>query len=571
MKVVIWLEKGRIFVSSSYEFKETCQSIPGARWDSASKRWYYPPSPWTARRAVELIMQRSKSVSNCEVVVDEMVSELANKAVPASELIPILSNEEPVPVINSKFTPWRHQYVGASLIQELGGVYLAHDMGCGKTKTTIDAIQRIHQANRAGQSTSVLIVCPAPVVDVWNRELVKHATDPSVFVVSTVGGKKSVKDRAASAGKAIDIARRTGKIAVVVSNYEAFVLDSSAMLKLASETDWSIVVADEAHRLASPGSKTSMAFSNRIGPKATRRVALSGTPLRNSPLDVYAQCRFLDPGVFGTSSKKFLDEFAVLDIFGAVVGVKNEDELARRFGLLAHRVDKRAVLKDLPPVMITSRRFKLSDKVQKAYDTFEDLLSIELEKGEATAANSLVKLLRLAQLTSGYLPVVDPETGAERTERVDGCKAAELEEYLSELPTSIPVVVFCRFRHDLDEVAAVAKRSDRKSFELSGRTNELREWQDATGGEVLVVQIQAGGIGVDLTRSCYGVFYSIGYGLSEYEQAKARLDRPGQTRPVTLTHLIANGTVDETIFGALAKKADAVEDVIARIRKGREK
>lgn len=569
MTAKITLERGRIIVSSSFDYKETCSSIPGGRWEPVSMRWTYPASPWVARTAIETVQARAKEVAKGEVSIAPEIAILASKAMSAADLIELLESREIRKPEGSKFVPWRHQFVASSLIRDLGSCYLAHEMGCGKTKSTIDAILRIHNERSHAGATRVLIACPASVVDVWRREIEKHVEDPSVFVVSAVGGKKSVKDRAISAARAIALATKTGKIALVVANYESFVLDSSPMLNMATEVDWDLVVADEAHRLATPGSKTSLAFSNKIGPKSHRRVALSGTPFRNSPLDIYAQCRFLDPGVFGTSSKKFEEKFAVLDFWGAVVGTQNEEELAARFALLAHRVDKRKVLKDLPPVMITNRRFELSKSAQEVYNEFEKELAYQFEKGEATASNSLVKLLRLAQMTSGYLPITSEDNGADRCERIDGGKAGELAEYLSEISPKEPVVVFCRFRHDLDEVAARTTDAGRVCYELSGRINSLREWQEATGGEVLAVQIQAGGIGVDLTRACYGVFYSIGYGLSEYEQAKARLDRPGQTRPVTLTHLIATGTVDETVFGSLSRKANAVEDVIDRIRKAK--
>ena len=83
----------------------------------------------------------------------------------------------------------------------------------------------------------------------------------------------------------------------------------------------------------------------------------------------------------------------------------------------------------------------------------------------------------------------------------------------------------------------------RTARELSGSRHELEEWQDGAG-QVLAVQIQAGGLGVDLTRAAYCIYYSLGFSLSEYEQSLARVHRPGQTRPVAYYHLIAEHTVD---------------------------
>jgi SNF2 family DNA or RNA helicase len=80
------------------------------------------------------------------------------------------------------------------------------------------------------------------------------------------------------------------------------------------------------------------------------------------------------------------------------------------------------------------------------------------------------------------------------------------------------------------------------------------------------VQIKAGGVGVDLTRARYSIFYSTGFSLGDYDQAKARTHRPGQTRPVMHIHLVARGTVDVRVRRALEKRAQIVESILAEIR-----
>ena len=79
---------------------------------------------------------------------------------------------------------------------------------------------------------------------------------------------------------------------------------------------------------------------------------------------------------------------------------------------------------------------------------------------------------------------------------------------------------------------------------------------------MLAVQIQAGGVGVDLTRARYCCFYSPSFSLGDYEQARARVHRPGQTRKVTYIKLIAPDTVDERIYEALSSKKDVVRYVL---------
>jgi SNF2 family DNA or RNA helicase len=126
-----------------------------------------------------------------------------------------------------------------------------------------------------------------------------------------------------------------------------------------------------------------------------------------------------------------------------------------------------------------------------------------------------------------------------------------------------PVVVFCRFRQDIISIQTAAVKAKRKVAELSGHQNDLIAWQcERNGATVLAVQIQAGALGIDLTRAAYCVFYSTGLSLGDYEQSLARLDRPGQTRSVTYIHLLASGTIDEKVHKAFRQKRNVIEDIL---------
>ena len=127
------------------------------------------------------------------------------------------------------------------------------------------------------------------------------------------------------------------------------------------------------------------------------------------------------------------------------------------------------------------------------------------------------------------------------------------------------MVVFCRFHRDLDAVNRIADEAGRRSLELSGRMDELKRWQ---AGEVpvLAVQIDSGGLGIDLTRARYAIYYSLGFSLGSYEQSLARVHRPGQTRPVEYIHLLAEGTVDEKVMAALSNRADVVNSVLQQMK-----
>jgi len=126
--------------------------------------------------------------------------------------------------------------------------------------------------------------------------------------------------------------------------------------------------------------------------------------------------------------------------------------------------------------------------------------------------------------------------------------------------------VFCRYQPDLQAVADTCHQQGLRYAELSGQRKELAAWQ-AGDADVIGVQLQAGGLGVDMTRARYCIYYSNSYSLGDYLQTRARVHRPGQKRPVTYVHLLAQGTVDEIILKALEERQDVVEAVIDALRR----
>jgi SNF2 family DNA or RNA helicase len=189
---------------------------------------------------------------------------------------------------------------------------------------------------------------------------------------------------------------------------------------------------------------------------------------------------------------------------------------------------------------------------QRLYSEMADEFIADLAGGHITASNALSRLLRLQQITSGYGRLEDG-TNVE----VDTSKQKVLEDILTDIGNE-PVVVFTRFIHDLDVVHRTAAKVGVPSYEVSGRRKDLPEW---TSG-VLAVQIQAGGLGLDLTMARYAVYYSLGFSLGDYSQSMARLHRPGQSRPVEYIHILASGTVDETVMDALARREAVIDHIL---------
>jgi SNF2 family DNA or RNA helicase len=131
-------------------------------------------------------------------------------------------------------------------------------------------------------------------------------------------------------------------------------------------------------------------------------------------------------------------------------------------------------------------------------------------------------------------------------------------------------VVFCRFHHDLDTARRVAEDLDRGGLhrtcgEISGRLNEYAEWK-AGQFSTLAVQLQAGGLGIDLSKANYAVFYTLSFSLGNYLQAIARLHRPGQEKSVVVYRLLARGTVDQKIIHALDRREDVIRSILEDVQ-----
>jgi SNF2 family DNA or RNA helicase len=536
------------------------KSIPSARWNREIRAWEYPATPAAAAAIAKHI--QSKHIHPDVLAMASAITKAA--------AVKQMSDEE-LPDHPSGIPSWTHQKRAFQFAKNLPAVGLFMEMGSGKTKVAVDLI-----ANR--NHKRVLVVCPkSAMADVWARQVPMYSHIP-IDVVILDGSTASKKMEQAKA--ALAQAEEAGRPVILVVNYESVWREPLGSFLKQAGLD--CVVLDESHRIKSPGSRVSL-YCTALGKRVPYRMALTGTPAHNSPLDVYAQYRFLDPGIFGTNFSAFRNRYAVMGGYGGYQVIayrvsptlpdgqpnpyyspKLDREFQERMYSIAFRVRTGDVL-DLPPEMDEERRFNLSNSARKIYtELYRDMVA-DVGSGKVTVVNALTRLLRLQQITSGFLPVED-EGGTTNLQQIDTSKQELLADLLEDLPAHEPLVVFFRFTHDADSIRQKVEAAGRRYYELSGRINQLEDWKTERPGDrpagVIAVQIRAGGAGVDLTRACYCAYYSLGFSLGDYDQSRRRINRPGQTRPVRFYHLIANGTVDEDVYAALKAKTDVVNHIV---------
>lgn len=415
----------------------------------------------------------------------------------------------------------------------------------GKSKVAIDLVENFGLQR-------ILILCPLSVVSVWPTQFERHATRRIQVLALDDGG---VKNKTALVQRAL---ARQEPVAVVL-NYESSWRDPMASVLL--KQPWDVVILDESHRIQAPGGKASR-FAARLRDHTRYRLALTGTPLSSGPLSVYGQYRFLEPSIFGTSFARMRSRYALMGGFGnhQILKYQNLDEMHTKMYQIAFHVGREVL--DLPEATDVERVGHLGPAARKVYKELETLYMSEVHEGIITASNALSKLLRLQQTTSGYGKLEDG-----REVEIDTTKAAMLREVFEDTDPAQPIVVFARFWHDLDTIHRVAAETKRQSLELSGRQNDLAAWQQPDGAPVLAIQVQSGGVGIDLTRAHLCLYFSVGYSLADFSQSRARVHRPGQQNAVTYVHLIIANTVDRVVYRALQKKQEIVTAILESLGK----
>lgn len=444
-----------------------------------------------------------------------------------------------------KYKFYEHQQKAYEIGTRLDQVAFLMEQGTGKT---FPAIAVAYKRYLDGQVNRLLVVAPLSVLDVWVDEFEKFAKFPYELSVLNKKGRK--KDPLAQ--------KPPGYFWVAIINYES----SWRYLKEILHWKPDMVIADESQKIKKGTAKQSRGM-HKIGKAVRYKLILTGTPITQNPLDLFSQYKFLNPMIFGTRFSDFRDRYARMGGYYGyeIIGYKHLKELSRKAYEIAYRVTQAEAL-DLPPIINQELRFDLSGRGIYYYHKMRKDLIIELEKEEAiTAPIVLTKILRLQQITGGFLPL-----GDQRFLKVNKTKLRQLETLLEDLPRQKKIVIFARFLVEIEAIGRACKRLKRSFLFLTGKTKNrgkvIKQFQKGDDINVIVVQIQTGSLGISLNRAEVIIFYSTTYSYSDYEQARTRVHRIGQVKTVDCIHLITKDTIDENILEALKNKWDIARFII---------
>lgn len=429
-------------------------------------------------------------------------------------------------------------------------------MGTGKSLTAIAITGALAQAGRIHR---VLVVSPLSILGVWEEEFQKFAAFPYALAVLSGSSAKKLDTLRHMTGTALQ---------VVVVNYESV----WRMEKDLAAWHPDLIIADEGHKIKTHNIAASKAM-HRLGARASYRLLLTGTVITNKAIDVFSQYKFLNPAIYGQSFYAFRNRYFDMAGYGnhtPVLKKSMEAELTEKLRSISYRATKSECL-DLPETVDMIRQVDLEPVAQRLYRQLVKESYAELSGGkEITAPNILTRLLRLSQLTGGFLG--NDETAA--VEQVSCAKLAALEDIVDGAAAEgKKLVIIARF---LPEIRAICKLLEKRGLgyscitgEVKNRDEQVARFQKEPEAMAFVGQIATAGLGITLTAASTMVFYSLDYSMSNFEQAKARIHRVGQRNLCTYLYLAARGTVDEKVLVALKDKADLAKTLVDDYRSGK--
>jgi len=555
--------KNNVFtLKMPFEFKDLAKDAAKHYWDNDKKVWcYHVNSPGvvdglynliTAHKELNILVKPSASD-----YIDTYYKDKAQFDGAVKQVVSIKENGVPDIPVPLKTKPYDHQKRAYMIGTALNSAAFLMEMGTGKTLAAI-AVAGKRYLN--GEVKKLLIMAPLSILHVWKQEFETHADFPRNILVLNDSNMSKKKNKIGECNKS-DV------LNILVVSYE------SAWRMPDELIEWKpdMIILDESQRIKNKKAKRSE-FVHELGDEVKYKLILTGTPVTQSPVDLYSQYRFLNKNIFGTNFYSFRNTYCKMGGFEhkQIVGFKNLDDLIQKAHSVAYRVTKEEAL-DLPEFTDQVLYFDLKESL-KAYKEMDKEMKVTLESGKCTAPILLAQMTRLSQITGGFLPIVD-KTGKETIQQIGSEKLDLLKSLIEDFPRHKKMVIFCRFIPEINAICAMLEEMKITYAAITGDViSSAREvintnFQKKEDPKIIILQSQVGGLGITLTAADTMIFFSNTFSYAEYEQARARIHRVGQKNHCIYIQLLAKGTIDEEVVGALKAKKN-VADIVVDMKGG---
>lgn len=448
-----------------------------------------------------------------------------------------------------KFIPHPYQQYAIDFMETHEVAALLLDMGLGKTVTALTALNNMMFDSFTVRKS--LIVGPLRVArDTWPNEVKKWDHLKHLKVSVAVGTETE---------RRMALTRQADIYVINRENVKWLVEDSGVPF------DFDCLILDELSSFKNPTSQRSKALM-KIRGKVKRVYGLTGTPASNGLMDLFSEYRILDKGErLGRFIGAYRTNYFRPDkMNGNVVYSYKplpfaEEEIYKKIADITISMKSGDFLQ-MPEKVVTEYTVKLNEKEKRAYEKLKKDLVLQMDGEEITAANAATLCGKLSQMANGAIYTDDKKTLSFHERKLDA-----LEDMI-EAANGKPLLVAYWFQHDLERIS---KRLTEKKivFEKLDSQDSMARWNR---GEIPVALIHPASAGHGLNLQEGGstlVWFGLTFSLELYQQTNGRLWRQGQKdSTVVISHIVAEGTVDEYILQVLRRKDITQEELIAAMK-----
>ena len=471
--------------------------------------------------------------------------------------------------MNYKFKtkPYEHQL--KALERSWDKEYFAYfmEMGTGKSKVLIDNASMLYNK---GEINGLLLIAPKGVYKNWYEgEIPTHMPDHI---------EKNIVLWQTSNSTPLQIKKLNSLFAtgtdfhILIMNVEAFSYPKATTFATKFLNSHKTMVAiDESTTIKTPTAKRTKNILKLKTLCKYRRI-LTGSPITNSPLDLWSQAQFLDSWLLGFDSywayRAHYCVMKTMNLGSRTVSVpvgpnrRNIPELEEKIKKFSERVLKDDCL-DLPKTTYVTREIELTGVQRKLYEEMRRYAISELEGKVCSTSTVMVQLLRLHQISCGYHATDDG-----KSQQLPCNRLTELMDIIWEL--SGKAVIWSYYQKDVERIIEEIKKTHGEDSVVDyygltpqeDRQNNIKKFHENPKCRFFVGTTQTGGYGITLTAASTMIYYSNGYDLEKRLQSEARIDRIGQEKPMTYIDLVAGDTIDIKVQKALRDKMNIASEVM---------
>lgn len=489
--------------------------------------------------------------------------------------------QRPVPTgLQATLRPYQvegFQWLSFLYEQRLGGI-LADDMGLGKTVQALALLAHAIEEHRAASECAAergesvepfapfLVVAPTSVIANWAAEAERFLPEAKVVTITeTTAGKTPLAERIAGAHLVLTsytLLRMDEDAYTGYARTLGGTVDDSTGKQSASE-GWGALLLDEAQFVKNTGTR---AWSIARAMPARTKIAMTGTPIENNLMELWALLAIVADGLF-PSARAFRDLYARPAESGEdpAHAAATAARLRRRIRPLMLRRTKELVAAELPAKNDTRVNLPLAPGHRRIYDTHlqrerQKVLGLleDMDKNRFTIFQSLTLLRRLALDAA----LIDPEAYA-------GVSSVKRDYLVQQLPDLLEkghrVLVFSQFTGYLKSISVRLAEEGIGHLYLDGSTRNRAEVIEAfTSGQepVFLISLKAGGFGLNLTEADHVFIMDPWWNPAAEQQAVDRIHRIGQDKEVHVYRLVAEGTIEEKVMQLKESKAALFDAVV---------